>query len=248
MQHLLTSKPVRGQQPCRAGASGHTRNTHLHGVRGIELHFGEVPGRILWTAGFPELLIKAGHVPSINGEDVVIALLELVIKRQAARHGGRGHRRDELRHLLEVLDVNRVHVHVVAWKPHRENSMRQAGDFQMKWRDLGIYFGLLSRECGRDEANKLQVREVWPWAGECCTRERNTWSGLCSAESKVGTILFHSLAFDWSAHTDRKVRCSIGKALEFSQAEHNCGKKQNVTSEASLLQAFSEWIRLLRTY
>ena len=114
LQHRLTSKPGCRQQPCRAAASGHTGNTHLHGVRGVELHFSEVPGRTLWTVGFPDLLIKAGHIPSVKGEDIVIALLELVIKRQAAGHGGRGHRRDELRHLLEVLDVNRVHVHVVA--------------------------------------------------------------------------------------------------------------------------------------
>lgn len=102
-------------------------NTYLHGVRGTELHFSEVPGRIPWAVGFPDLLIKAGHIPRIQGEDIVIALLELVIKWQAARHGGSGHGGDELCHLLEVLDVNRVHVHVMAWRPQRKENTASDG-------------------------------------------------------------------------------------------------------------------------
>lgn len=102
-------------------------NTYLHGVRGTELHFSEVPGRIPRAVGFPDLLIKAGHIPRIQGEDIVIPLLELVIKRQAARHGGCGHGGDELCHLLEVLDVNRVHVHVMAWRPQRRENTASDG-------------------------------------------------------------------------------------------------------------------------
>lgn len=105
--------PGGGSSP-RVARAGPAWATYLHGVRGTELHFSEVPGRVPRAGGFPDLLVKAGHIPSKKGEDVVIPLLELVIKRQAAGHGGRGHRGDELGHLLEVLDVNRVHVHVVA--------------------------------------------------------------------------------------------------------------------------------------
>lgn len=93
-------------QSGQVGHTWHTWHTYLHGVRSTELHLGEVPDSIPWAACFPDLLIKAGPVPSIHGEDIVIPLLELVIKRQAAGHGGRGHRGDELGHLLEVLDVN----------------------------------------------------------------------------------------------------------------------------------------------
>lgn len=89
---------------------------YLHGVRSTELHLRQVPGSVPRTAHLPQFLIQARRVPSVEGEDVVIVLLELVIEGQAAGHGGRGHRGDELCHLLEVLDVNRVHVHVVPWK------------------------------------------------------------------------------------------------------------------------------------
>lgn len=89
-------------------------HTYLHGVRRAELHLSQVPGSTLRLVRLPELLVKAGPVPSIEGEAIVIPLLEPVIKGQAAGHGGRGHWGDELRHLLEVLDVHRVHVHVVA--------------------------------------------------------------------------------------------------------------------------------------
>lgn len=122
---LLTSTPEYGPQPCRVARPGHTWhtwNTYLHGIWCTELHFSEVPRRIPWTVSFPDLLVKASRVPSIEGEDIVIPLLELVIKWQTAGHGGRGHGGDELGHFLEVLDVNRVHIHVVPWKSHRENT------------------------------------------------------------------------------------------------------------------------------
>lgn len=111
---LLASMPEYGQQPRRVARPGHTWNTYLHGVRRTELHLSKVPRRIPWTGSFPDLLIKTSCIPSIEGEDIVIPLLELVIKRQAAGHGGRGHGGDELGHLLEVLDVNRVHIHVMS--------------------------------------------------------------------------------------------------------------------------------------
>lgn len=108
------SSAARAHLGAHLGSPGHTWWTYLHGVRRAELHLGEIPDTVPWLVHFPDFLVKAGPVPSVEGEDIVIALLELVIKRQAAGHGGRGHRGDELRHLLEVLDVNRVHVHVVA--------------------------------------------------------------------------------------------------------------------------------------
>ena len=91
LQYLLNSTPGCGWHPCRAARPGHTWHTYLHGVRGAELHLSEVPVSIPWIARFPDLLIQAGRIPRIHGEDVVIPLLELVIKQQAARHGGRGH-------------------------------------------------------------------------------------------------------------------------------------------------------------
>lgn len=96
--------------------------TYLHGVRSTELHLCKVPGGTAWTVHSPDLLIQASHIPSVKSKDIVVALLKLVIEREAARHGGCGHRRDELGHLLEVLDINRVHVHIVAWKSYKQNT------------------------------------------------------------------------------------------------------------------------------
>lgn len=67
-------------QSAHPGTAGAHQYTYLHGVRSIELDLCKIPGSIPWPICFPDFLVKASHIPSVKGKDIVISLLDLVIK------------------------------------------------------------------------------------------------------------------------------------------------------------------------